>query len=115
MKRSVTYYFEYEQDDIACKALKGKEIYISATGLLFPCCWLGGDFLHPTSEFYKKFIKNLIGNQDFINVKKYGIKEVLEKSYFDDLKNGWDDPLQCIPTCKKKCGKKHLKNDYELI
>lgn len=40
-----------EKGDISCQALNDSVVYISAQGIVYPCCWLGGARLFPLDRF----------------------------------------------------------------
>lgn len=69
---------------IDCKVTKSKEIFISAEGMLFPCCWTGG-----TRYGKDKQIRNMVGDLDNINCLKHGIKQVMDGSFLTDIQNSW--------------------------
>jgi MoaA/NifB/PqqE/SkfB family radical SAM enzyme len=89
----------FDSVEIQCKVKEVKEIYISAQGLLFPCCWVGGEIYnkeHPLFEVAK------------IDLKTYSIKEIMDTNYFFETERKWKlasikegKPL----TCAKFCGK----------
>jgi len=89
---------EFDSVEIDCIVKQSKEIYISAQGLLFPCCWIGGEIYKNTPMF----------DIDKINLKKYSIKEIMNTDYFYDLEKRWK--LNSIKegkplVCSKFCGK----------
>jgi len=95
------------QTQIECKVLKNKEFYLSAEGIVLPCCWLAG-------QMYKWYwpekysdIWNVI-NKDQINIKKRPLKEIFKSGIFKDIKDTWlIDTLYegKLKTCALKCGK----------
>jgi len=105
-----TYIFsknEFDSVEIDCLVKQSKEIYISAQGLLFPCCWVG-------EEIYNK---NSIIDKNKIDLKKHTIQEIMNTDYFYDLENRWK--LNSIKegkplVCAKQCGKNNnlLKSQY---
>ena len=67
---------------IECMAEKEKSLYVSATGKLYPCCWLGADFSN---------------NQ---TVEKY-----------EEIKQSWNTP-SCNSVCKRTCTTKNNLNSF---
>jgi len=91
---------------IDCKAIKNKEIYISAEGLIFPCCWTAGQlykwFMEPKSaQIWSVISKTLIGTR--INT----LEQIFENGGFDEIEKSWE--LESIEkgklkVCALKCG-----------
>lgn len=91
--KSDTYFDSVEID---CLVNKSKEIYVSAQGLLFPCCWVG-------SKLYKD-----ISKAEEPNLKINSIQEIMNTNYFYDLEEKWKlntikegKPLVCAKFCGK--------------
>jgi MoaA/NifB/PqqE/SkfB family radical SAM enzyme len=95
------------QVEVDCKALKGSEIYISAEGLVLPCCWLGGQlykwFMKPGEAQIWQFI-----NKDRISIYKNSIEDIINGDTFKKIENSWScksvDEGR-LKTCALKCGK----------
>jgi MoaA/NifB/PqqE/SkfB family radical SAM enzyme len=99
---------------INCKAVNKKEIYISAEGLLLPCCFIAGTLKHPYDNIDKKQIRDIIVNKEFINVEEHGINIILNNGIFDDVKDTWNNS-SCLRTCKKKCGDVMYNEDAIIL
>lgn len=96
---------------IRCKSLEqyAQEIYISATGHLLPCCFLGGVFGQFNSTYsrwqFNQAVKNM--GVDKIDLRKNSIYEILMGPHFNKLfTDGWaaktvEDGrlLFCVETC----------------
>jgi MoaA/NifB/PqqE/SkfB family radical SAM enzyme len=84
---------------INCKAIKWKQIYVSATGNVGPCCWMDfKDKLHKQNTRIDYMDK--IG--EFPNLAEQSLEEIFESGYFDKISKTWDnDPLF---ECAKQCG-----------
>lgn len=86
--------------DIQCKASHKKSIYISADGLVLPCCWLDVSWRIPNSLERISFMDN-VGL--FPSLHDQSLKTIFESGFFDTIKNTWDNkPLY---VCSKQCGK----------
>jgi len=91
--------------DIDCKALKNKEIYISAEGIILPCCWLAGQmykwFLPPqAAQVWEIIDKEKMNMRSIKNVLDSGILDEIEKRWkCESIANGK------LKTCALKCGK----------
>jgi MoaA/NifB/PqqE/SkfB family radical SAM enzyme len=101
----------YDTTEISCKVQKEKSLYISAEGVLQPCCWVAGQMYNwyhtPKGSQIWKLI-NVVG-KDNINALKQPIKDIVESKYFQSMfKDSWnknscaDGKLQI---CAKTCGK----------
>jgi MoaA/NifB/PqqE/SkfB family radical SAM enzyme len=93
----------FDNIEIDCHVKNLKEIYVSAQGLIFPCCWVAGQiyntFASPTDYYIDK---------DKINLKNYSIKEIMNTEYFFDLERRWKinsinegKPKVCAHFCAK--------------
>jgi MoaA/NifB/PqqE/SkfB family radical SAM enzyme len=98
---------------INCKALKKKEIYITGKGLLLPCCFIAGTLTQAYDNTDKQQIRDIIVNEEFINVKKYSINSILNTGIFNDVKDTWNNS-SCLRICKKKCGN-IIENNKDVI
>jgi len=100
----------YDDVPISCKVAKSKSIYVSAEGLVLPCCWTAGRMYKwwhkdPKVEQIWKFIDK-VGGKDKLNAK-LGIEKVFSSGIFEDIKNSWNQP-SCqngkLKVCAMKCG-----------
>lgn len=86
-----------ESTGIKCQVQKNKSIYITATGEVYPCCWLG---------FYPKTMW-AVGNSQIAKLLPQNINALhtdveSAMSWFDRVENSWSsDPLF---QCKNNCG-----------
>jgi MoaA/NifB/PqqE/SkfB family radical SAM enzyme len=81
----------YNSCSINCKTIKKKQIFLSAEGLLFPCCFTAVYMYIKNAEERKKFT-NFVGNTDEFNAKFYSIKKILEEKHFEKYVESWDKP-----------------------
>ena len=95
-----------DQAEIDCKVLKNKEIYISAEGIVLPCCWLAGQmykwYLPPNSSQVWELI-----DKDLININKKSLIGIFMAGIFDKIQETWGEPsveLGKLKTCALKCG-----------
>lgn len=100
----------YDATEISCKVQKEKSLYVSAEGVLQPCCWVAGQMYNwyhtPKGSQIWKLI-NVVG-KDNINALNHDIESIVEGEYFQTLfKDSWnkkscnDGKLQ---VCAKTCG-----------
>lgn len=100
-----------ERTDISCKVAAEKSIYISAEGLVFPCCWTAIQtyiwYLPEWSTTVCKMIDK-IGGKDSINATLFSIGSIVEGPFFNLIRESWsiaklkDGRLK---PCAKTCGK----------
>jgi MoaA/NifB/PqqE/SkfB family radical SAM enzyme len=84
---------------IDCKAIKYKQIYVSANGNVSPCCWLDMNHKSDTQERKIDYIDK-IGM--FPSLKKQSLLEIFKSNYFNKINNAIDNsPLK---ECSRQCG-----------
>jgi MoaA/NifB/PqqE/SkfB family radical SAM enzyme len=89
-----------EVDSIDCKVQKKKSIYVTATGEIYPCCWLG---------FYPRTMWHM-GNSQLVpmlnknnNALEVGIESAL--AWVNQISDSWGN--QPLVQCKMNCGVKN--------
>jgi MoaA/NifB/PqqE/SkfB family radical SAM enzyme len=94
---------------ISCQAIKKSSIYISAQGLVTPCCWLASN-LYQTGSSNSEFRERLdhFGGIDTINCFKSAIPDIIESPLFrsgipTSYINQASD-LKPLKTCERICG-----------
>ena len=102
---------KFDNIEIDCHAVKQKEIYVDALYNVHPCCWLAysgqSNILPDAAEVkYNEWIKKEIGIYK-INALSYSLRDILESSYFNKLKQTWSLSHKDgrFPTCTTMCGK----------
>lgn len=101
----------YNTCKIDCKVLKSKEIFITAEGLLMPCCWTAGRMYKwwhkdPRVEQIWSFIDG-VGGKDSISVLHRGLKTVMDGQLLNDIENSWNwGSIENgkLGVCAMKCG-----------
>lgn len=90
---------------VSCHAKKSKEIYITATGEVYPCCWLG---MYPKLEYKHPWqvdnhqIKNIVGDNNALDV---GIKDAI--LWFNAVEESWNKKAYQegrLFKCDRQCG-----------
>lgn len=103
----------WDEATIDCKVAKEKNLYITAEGVVQPCCWLAGQmylwYYKPQGAQVWKFI-NQVG-LDNLNAKTHSLKDIVEGSYFQEIiPDSWNKP-SCAEgksaMCAKICGTKY--------
>jgi MoaA/NifB/PqqE/SkfB family radical SAM enzyme len=100
----------YDTTEIKCKVQKEKSLYISAEGVLQPCCWVAGQMYNwyhtPKGSQIWKLI-NAVG-KDNINALKHPIESIVEGQYFQSLFSDSWNKKSCtdgkLQICAKTCG-----------
>lgn len=88
----------YDVSKIDCKVAKQKSLYISAEGLVLPCCWVAGRmykwWLKEGEDQVWKFIDQ-IGGKNKLSLHNHSLSEIFETGFFDNIRNSWS-----INSCK---------------
>ena len=80
----------FDEVPISCKVKNKKQIYISAEGLLLPCCWIGQRLYSKTNKDYKDDqVWDYIQYKSKIDAKIYSIKEIMETNFLDNIEKSW--------------------------
>lgn len=96
---------------INCRVKNEKNLYISAEGLLLPCCWLANQlyiaYLPEKSTPIWLLIKDN-GGIDLLNAKKYSLKKIVNGEFFQKIiPNSWTKfsiKAGRLEPCAKICG-----------
>ena len=95
---------------ISCKAMRDEQVYLSATGHLFPCCWLGqiyDSWPSPMAAEIRSRIAELPDGLDALDLRKRSFAEVIDGPFFQDLVvRGWhpEAPQGRLSACGRMCG-----------
>lgn len=103
----------WDEVEVKCKVAEEKNLYISAEGIVQPCCWTAGQmyvwYWQPESSQIWDFI-NAVG-KDNINAKKKPLKEIVDGLFFQTLiPDSWKKPSCAegkLAVCAKTCGGKY--------
>jgi len=92
------------------------EIYITAQGLVMPCCWIGTIYYVPSNWFEIVQMQQVIKKfgEDKISLYKNTLEEVYNSGYFDIFKNSWDkENIRCgkLGYCATTCGENNQIDD----
>ncbi len=111
----------WDEADIECMVQKERNIYITAEGIVQPCCWLAGQmyiwYYRDQGAQVWQYI-NKVG-LDNINVLNNGLESILNGDYFQTVipdswtKNSCAEGKNAM--CAKICGKKYnaFKEQFE--
>lgn len=98
------------ETEITCKALEHSRLYVSAEGLVFPCCWTGA--LYPpgrpagTAQMWD-LVRRLAEGKASLDGRTKSIREIVEGPFFQELvPAGWAKRSvkegrlqQCVRAC----------------
>ena len=101
----------YDAVPIRCKVKEEGNLFITAEGLVLPCCWTAGRMYKwwhkdPKVEQIWKCI-DTVGGKDAINAKLHSLKSVFDTKIFDVIEESWQKQ-SCdtgkLKVCATKCG-----------
>jgi len=98
---------------IKCKVAEEKSLYVSAEGIVQPCCWTANQmyvwYWHPESSQIWNLIREV--GKDNLNAKLHPLGDIVDGLYFRDLvPNSWNKPSCAegkLAVCAKTCGSKY--------
>lgn len=108
---------ELENCPIDCKVKKDKEVYVSATGLVFPCCWTA-QFIHERAGLQDSYYgkdpsnkKHLDRYFDFmhrigvenIDLHNRTLQEIVD-NYWQEYEKAWEPGPNRLTVCSRFCG-----------
>jgi len=101
----------YNKCRIKCKVAAEKNIFITAEGLLMPCCWTAGRMYKWWHQDYRveqiwDFIDRAGGKQG-IDVINNDLETVMNNGLLQDIQNSWSKPSIAdgkLGVCAMKCG-----------
>jgi len=87
----------FDETLINCQAMQTRWIFVSATGLVFPCCWVYqqgnyGPIYNVTDplELNEAKILHSIGGSRQISAKEHSLKEIVEGEFFRRIMESWN-------------------------
>ncbi len=100
--------------DIKCESLQHPEdqaIFVTASGHLLPCCYLGGALVERTNSYSRYQFKEQVSHLglDKFDLRKNSLTDILKSPYFTNFfKEGWDRESAekgKLLFCAEVCGK----------
>ena len=91
---------DYSKKKILCSSKIKSEIFLSSSGLLFPCCYLGTN-VHDSPGSHQ-FVKNY--DMENFDLKEHEVAVILGK--FLEIESKWDQTIEegNLITCYNTCG-----------
>jgi MoaA/NifB/PqqE/SkfB family radical SAM enzyme len=98
-----------ETTAISCKAVAKGGIYVSAEGLVFPCCYLGHIYparANKAASQNADMLGRLPGGKSSICALLYSLEEILQGPLFQTVvPDGWANSREArLRTCSHQCG-----------
>ena len=99
--------------EIKCKVAEEKSVYVSAEGIVQPCCWTAGQMYVWYWSPKGGQIWNLIDKvgKDNLNAIHHSLESIVNGPFFqDDIPNSWNKPSCAdgkLAVCAKTCGAKY--------
>jgi len=105
---------------IDCKVAGNKgKIYLSAQGLILPCCWLGAVFSEAGTPERRQFagLVDAYGGRDALDAKKHGLDAVVRSPLFQQaIPASWDCKSVAagkLAICARTCGVDYDPLDHQ--
>ena len=101
----------YDAVSIQCKVKSEGNLFITAEGLVLPCCWTAGRMYkwwhkNPKIEQIWQVIDE-VGGKDAINAKKHTLQAIFDTNIFNMIETSWKKS-SCssgkLKVCATKCG-----------
>ena len=113
---------KFDGRQVCCRAQANKEIYVSASGLVWPCCFLSvnewgmGPMQFQVDEIFRK----IEGSMDTLNFRKHSLNEIVNGEFFQKhVPESWNKATlaegklyDCAYWCPK--GKGHFQSEYDV-
>lgn len=95
--------------EIDCKVAKEKSVYVSAEGLVFPCCWTAHT-IYTKWGIQKDQVLALLDKFgiDTINAKKIKLTDIIDGPFFKSIASSWTKNGENegkLKVCSRICGK----------
>jgi len=103
----------WDEAVIKCKVAEEKSVYISAEGIVQPCCWTAGQmyvwYWTPKGGQIWNAIDSV--GKDKLNAIEHSLEEIINGEFFQEvIPNSWDKPSCAdgkLAVCAKICGTKY--------
>ena len=100
-----------DRTEITCKSQVEREIYVSAEGLVFPCCYLASFYRGSGRKKDAQFLKLVErrGGRQMIDGREHGVVSIVSDELFQKMiPESWSRPSVAdgrLATCSSTCGK----------
>ncbi len=97
----------YRETEIRCRVAKERSLYVSARGLVLPCCWLAG-------QLYPAFVQDPLqqplwrllqqhGGEASIDALGKPLAQIVAGPVFQSISDAWEGPSR-LRACARFCG-----------
>ncbi len=102
----------YDSKTIDCKYLHGDEIFLAATGTVWPCCFLWDEYVAKQSNFH--LLVDQFHEPKWNNFYKHSFSEILNHPFYSEIEKLWHDKSDWFQNrCYRSCGAKgNLRNSF---
>lgn len=101
----------YDKAWIKCKVAEEKNLFITAEGIVMPCCWTAGrmyKWWHPDPKVEQIWDHiDAAGGKDNINAKLFGLQGAMESGIMESIEASWAKESLAdgkLGVCSMKCG-----------
>lgn len=111
----------FDKVPIDCKVKRNQEVFVSATGLVYPCCWVydqaNRKTLFNATDPFELGVENIlceIGGVHQISAKEHSFKDIVEGEFFKRIEKSWNIhglSRGRLKVCARACG--HQMDMYE--
>lgn len=112
-ERSAVYAAEFQNIEVDCKSKNEKEIFVTAGGYVYPCCWLGAYMPKSVQGILQvdELLTKIPGGRESLNARNRPIEAIIEDLFFTRVEESWskkdpDDGL--LVSCARTCGKQRI-------
>lgn len=84
------------------KCVKKKEIYVSASGLVTPCCWINGQIFKWWRDKEESPEYQMLGDFSKIDLHHHSLYDIMHGEYFEEIKDSWTNEKR-LKVCAMKC------------
>ena len=93
---------------IDCQSIKEGEIYISARGEVFPCCFVGGELFYSmqgaeSQHLRKKFFVEGETMENLVAGGGRSVKDAYQSSFFNYIESEFGNGASNVQSCKRIC------------
>lgn len=104
----------WDATPISCQVLQNRSVFISAGGLVFPCCWtyvqatvpLRRDAAAPSERQMRELIAER-GGQALLDLRQHSLAEIAAGEVFAAIEQSWSAPTTAdgkLRVCSRVCG-----------
>lgn len=104
-----------DKTPIDCKVKRNLEVFVSATGLVYPCCWVYDQAnyrtLYNVTDPFELGVENIlrdVGGVHQISAKEHSLKDIVEGEFFKRIEESWNYPGIArgrLKVCARACGR----------